>query len=258
MNFIEKFLLYLSRAPQDTDYSLEKNEWSLDTALSLLESEYPNFSALVSGKRVADFGCGMGYQSIALVKKYNCSVVGIESNTKILEKAMNLAQTFNIPKGRLAFVPKVSIKNLKTMDLVISQNSFEHFCDPLSTLEEMKQLLAGSGKLLITFGPPWFSPYGSHMHFFCKVPWINILFSEQIVMNVRSRFRNDGAIKYEQVESGLNKMSIKKFERVIDSSGMKIECKRYTCIKKLNLFSKIPFLRELFINHVSAILAMDP
>lgn len=39
--------------------------------------------------------------------------------------------------------------------------------------------------LLITFGCPWLSPYGSHMHFFTKMPWINVFFSETTVMRVR-------------------------------------------------------------------------
>lgn len=74
-------------------------------------------------------------------------------------------------------------------------------------------------------------------------------------MKVRSRFRSDGATKYEDVESGLNKMTIAKFERIIMSSNLKIEFKSYKCIKGINVLSKVPFLREYFINHVSVILS---
>ena len=73
-------------------------------------------------------------------------------------------------------------------------------------------------------------------------------------MKVRSLYRNDGAKRYEDVESGLNKMSVSKFERLIKTSSLEVVYKRYECVKKMNFLSKIPILRELFINHVSVIL----
>jgi SAM-dependent methyltransferase len=140
-------------------------------------------------------------------------------------------------------------------DVVISQDSFEHFPEPDAVLHEMSLLLNRSGVLLITFGPPWFAPYGSHMHFFCKVPWINLLFSEEVVMRARSRFKSDGASTYEEVESGLNKMTIRKFESIVSSCNLKVTYRKYECVKGLNWLSRIPLARELFINHVSVVLS---
>ena len=263
MNFQEHILLSLSRDPASDDYGSCKSEVTADNYLSLLENSYSNFGELILGKRVVDFGCGMGYQSIELVQKYNCSVIGIDSNQKTLRKAIEHAKTYNIPKPKLSFADRISESMLNNFDIVISQNSFEHFGNPSMILDEMQSLLDKSGKLLITFGPPWLAPYGSHMRFFCKAPWINVIFSEKAVMKVRSRFKNDGATKYKDVESGLNKMTIAKFERIIISSKLKIEFKKYKYITGINLLSKIPFLRELkfpflrefFINHVRVILS---
>lgn len=255
MNFQEYILLSLSIEPERGDYTSASNEWEISTSLSLLENNYSNFSDLVSGKRIVDFGCGTGFQCIGLVQKYNCSVVGVESNQNTIEKAIKHAESYNTPQSKLSFVNKISESMLNSFDIVISQNSFEHFSNPSAILDEMQKLIGESGKVLITFGPPWLSPYGSHMHFFCKVPWVNIIFSEKTVMNVRGRFRNDGATKYEDVESGLNKMTISKFEHIIKSSNLEIEYKNYNCIKGINCLSRIPFLREYFINHVSVILS---
>jgi hypothetical protein len=116
----------------------------------------------------------------------------------------------------------------------------------------MKELINSSGKLIITFGPRWLAPYGSYMQFFCKIPRINIFFPESIVMGVRSLFRNDGSITYE--ESGLNKMSVHKFEKILSQCGFKIEYKKYSCVKGINFLSNIPFLRELFINRIDVML----
>mgnify|MGYP001602978728 CR=1 FL=1 len=255
MNIQERILLGLSKASTIADEDLGDSESTRNNALSLLENEYPNLGQLVSGKRVIDFGCGTGYQSIKLSQKYNCSVVGVESNQRTLGKAIEHAKSYKIPQSTLSFMDKISDSMLNNFDIVISQNSFEHFRDPLMAINEMQSLLNESGKLLITFGPPWLAPYGSHMHFFCKVPWVNVFFSQETVMKVRRRFRSDGATKYEDVESGLNKMTVGKFERIIMSSNLKIEFKRYKCIKGINMLSNVPFLREYFINHVSVILS---
>lgn len=216
---------------------------------------YPNFSNLVSGKYVVDFGCGFGYQSIALVKKYCCSVFGIDSNRKTLRKAIDNAKKYNISSQKLSFIERISPNMLNSFDVVISQNSFEHFGNPELVLNEMINLLNDSGIVLITFGPPWFAPYGSHMHFFCKIPWINILFSESTVMKVRNYFRNDGAKCYEECESGLNKMTIARFESIVSLCDLKIKYKKYECVKGMNWLSKLPLLKELFINHVTVILS---
>jgi hypothetical protein len=73
-------------------------------------------------------------------------------------------------------------------------------------------------------------------------------------MNARSHFRNDGANKYEEVESGLNKMTIRRFESTVHSRNLKIRYQKYDCIKGMNWLSKLPLVRELLINHVTVIL----
>ncbi len=44
-------------------------------AISLLIREYPQLVQWVSGKRVADFGCGFGAQAIGLARLFGASVV---------------------------------------------------------------------------------------------------------------------------------------------------------------------------------------
>lgn len=254
MTISERVLRALCRSPSGEDYHLKDSTITVDNALDLLHSKFHNLSTLVSGKRVVDFGCGAGYQSIALAKKLDCSVIGIETNKKTLEKAIINAKNYNIPLQRLSFVESISSSMLNSFDVVISQNAFEHFKNPEQILNEMNGLLNDSGIVILTFGPPWFAPYGSHMQFFCKVPWINLIFSEKTVMNVRSTFRSDGATRYEDVESGLNRMTVARFENIVSSNNLKLKTKKYECIKGLNWLSGLPILRELFVNHITAVL----
>jgi ubiquinone/menaquinone biosynthesis C-methylase UbiE len=257
MSILEHFLLSVSRSREVGDYHQTDDEISIDNALNFLTELFPNFNRLVSGKRVVDFGCGVGYQSIALFKQCGCSVVGVDSNPNTLRKAIENANNQNISSKELSFVESISVDMLNSFDVVISQNSFEHFTDPAKILVEMVSLLKKEGIILLAFGPPWLAPYGSHMHFFCKMPWLNVLFPEEVVMNVRSHFRSDGAKRYEDVESGLNRMTIAKFEYIVTSCKMKISYKNYGCIKGINWLARVPLLREFFINYVTAILSKD-
>lgn len=252
MRLGERVLLALSKKPGTSDYKAAEAEVNPDLALNLLHRAYPNFSELVSGKRVVDFGCGIGNQSIALARRYGCTVVGIDSNPQTLQKAIQSASDAGLPPEQVSFVDGISDDMLGSFDVVISQNSFEHFDEPERVVGEMRSLLKNSGSLLVTFGPPWYAPYGSHMHFFCRLPWVNLLFCEKTVMAVRAHFRSDGARRYEEVESGLNKMTLRRFESIVRQCQLKMDFGRYDCVKGVNWLAKLPLFRELFVVQVSA------
>ena len=120
----------------------------------------------------------------------------------------------------------------------------------------MASALAPGGRILIVFGPPWFAPYGSHMQFFTPLPWVNLLFGERTVMRVRSRYKKDGARRYEEVEGGLNRMSLSKLEGILDRSGLVVVWSHYRAVKGIRWLVRIPILRELFTSQVALELAM--
>jgi SAM-dependent methyltransferase len=245
VSIAERILFALSRNPSSEGQQIEAA--SSGNPLALLEREYPDLRELVAGKHVLDFGCGEGRQAAALAAKYRSHVVGFDTNVKTLQIAMQRKS------DRVDFTTRLDPG--RRFDVVVSQDAMEHFTNPAAAIEAMTNALAPGGKILMTFGPPWYAPYGSHMYFFCRLPWINLLFPERAVMNVRAHYRSDGARRYEEVESGLNRMTLRKFERIIEKSGLKVERLRYHCIKGLDFLSEIPLVRELTCNHVTAILA---
>ena len=257
MDIRETLLLSVCRSTDSNDFAPDTGGLPDELPLALLEREYRDFTTIVRGKRIVDFGSGLGLQSLALAQDHGCTVVGIDSNDAIRAEAEAKARAAGLAPGQLSFVAAATPEMAGGFDVVISQNSFEHFGDPASVLALMRDLIHDSGCLLVSFGPPWYAPYGSHMHFFCKLPWINVLFPEKVVMNVRNRFRDDGATRYEEVESGLNRMSVGKFERIIRASGLRIDYQNYRCVKGVNLLGRIPIVRELFINHISVILSPE-
>lgn len=217
--------------------------------LSTLLSSYPDLPNLVRGKRVLDFGCGRGDQAAAIAHRFSATATGLDTNQRSLAGAAakyGAAVEFidAIPTGR-------------TWDIVISLNAMEHYNDPISALESMREAVTVGGLILISFGPPWWAPYGSHMQFFCRIPWLQLWFSERTIMAVRSEYRSDGAQRFEDVESGLNRMSLAKFERIISESRLSLIRLNYTGVKGMHWIARIPVIRELGTVHVTSVLRRD-
>lgn len=254
MTVAEWVLRALSRDPAAGDYAEATQVWTLENALTRLRWAFPTFDALIEGRHVLDFGCGQGWQALGMAKAGAASVLGVDINPATLETARALAAAHPDTAGRLAFAADIPPERLGTFDIVLSKDSTEHFAAPAAVLEYMRRALHPGGRLLITFGPPWYAPYGSHMHFFTRVPWVNLWFSEATVMRVRSRYRQDGARHYAEVESGLNRMSVGRFERLIAGAGLRIESRTYYCVRGLNGLGLLPIVRELFITNVSCVL----
>lgn len=255
MSLSEQLLLALSHPPErvPTPHAGEDDAWTPENALSLLRRTIPANHLVFAGQRVLDFGCGTGQQTLALAREGATHVCGVDINAALLETARTLAA--QAPEGdRVSFVLGAESLPDGSFDMILSQNSMEHFPDPVGVLRTMRRLLRPGGRVLITFGPPWFAPYGSHMHFFTRVPWVQLLFPERTVMRVRSRFRDDGATRYEDVVGGLNRMSVGKFERLVASCGLRPLYRRYECVKGLDALGHVPVVRELFVNHITCVL----
>lgn len=256
MGIGEKLLLLMSRSPETSDYPIGQGARTVDNALNLLEKIFPGFDNIIRGKKIIDFGCGSGHHAVALAERGAEFVLGLETNLNVLEKARQLAKAHGV-EDRVLFTSSLRGQGKKGFDVVLSINSMEHFDRPEAVMDEMKALLRENGRILIKFEPPWFAPYGSHTYYFTKVPWINILFREKTVMAVRSRYRSDGAAQYKDIEGGLNKMTVARFERIAVNCGMRMVFREYHSVMGLNILGKLPLIRELFINRISCIFSLE-
>lgn len=246
----ERLLLLLSRPASAPDFPLVGDDWAPGQGLLPLERGFPDVARLVSGADVLDFGCGTGRQVAAIAQAGARRVIGVDTNERILEVARSVVAQEGVAE-RVELLPSLGVEHTDCFDVVFSLNSMEHFPAPEAALAEMRRCLKPGGVLCLKFGPPWYAPYGSHMHFFTRVPWVNLLFSEATIMRVRSRFRSDGAQRFEDVEGGLNRMTVAKFERIVAESGMSVEYRRDRCVRGLEMCGRLPVLRELFVNEIS-------
>ena len=243
----ERVLYAFSKNPRDVfasgGYARPTTQWTVGNALKELVTEFPTFTSMIRGRRVVDYGCGDGFQSIGMAKAGAAFVLGVDIERARLDHGRRMAR--NVPNVRFADRPQGEF------DVAVSLNSFEHFPRPEENLAELADAIAPGGKILITFGSPWLSPYGSHMNFFTPFPWVNVVFTERTVFKVRQLYRDDSSRGYLPT---INKMTIRRFEQIIAASGLEVISLEYKAVKNLPVLSHIPGVREFFINRVNCIL----
>ena len=249
---LAKLLLCFCRKPGTTDYPMQGVHFEQGKELEGLELVFPGFRKRLAGKTVLDFGCGLGYQSVAFCEAGARRVIGIDINQQSLDAAAQRASSMGL-NDRITFVDRLP-EDLKC-DAIVSQNSFEHFIDAETVLASMRSALGPDGEIFITFAPPWYAPWGAHMAFFCRLPWVHVIFPEQTVIEARSRFRSDNATSYRDLY--LAQMSIRKFTRIVKRSGLRCSSLRLDCSLGMNWLRFTP-LRELFVNRVSCVLTPGP
>ncbi|MCU1297216.1 MAG: hypothetical protein JWO91_1494 [Acidobacteriaceae bacterium] len=169
----------------------------------------------IRGRTLIDFGCGAGAEAIELAHRGARQVYGID----ILERWLAIArqQAANAGCQNVTFSHKPS----EPADIIISLDAFEHFADPAGILNTMAGMLQPDGCVLASFGPTWYHPLGGHL--FSVFPWSHLIFTEKALCRWRSHIRNDGARRFNEVEGGLNQMSIGRFERLVRNSPFQIE-----------------------------------
>ena len=257
MGAISELILYkLSRDPSAGDYLNERYEQKhkdVTAYISALQETFPNIQTMIADKYVLDVGCAEGIETLALSMMGANMAHGIDirieddKNQVIKEQNKDCRMEFSIMDAQ-----NTSFQDGE-FDAVVTCGSFEHFNDPYLILKECKRILKDDGLIFLT-SSVWAHPWGSHMNFFTKVPWVQHIFSETTIMNVRRKYRDDGANKFNEVEGGLNKVGIRSFNNMVKDLNLKIEFIKLNPVKGLTSLTKIPYVNELFTNLIIAVL----
>lgn len=140
--------------------------------------------ARLEGCVVLDLACGTGVKttSYAAASPEARLVVGVDVDAAALQRG----RSFSCQRGgtRVAFLradaAALPFKD-QSIDLVVSENAFEHVPDPGTTLREVGRVLKRRGVLSLRFFPMYYSPYGSHLWDFLSVPWAHVWASGKAV-----------------------------------------------------------------------------
>ena len=184
----------------------------------------------LANKTVVDFGCEDGIEAVDMAKHGVGRVIGIDIREGPLEKARKLAAEAGL-EDRCSFTTHLNEK----VDVVVSFDAFEHFSDPLSMLGVMRGLLKDDGYILCCFGPTWYHPLGGHG--FSIFPWAHLIFTESVCMRWYRERSGLSAYHFHEVAGGLNKLTIRQFEKLVAQSDFKVDTFEAVAIRKLKFLA---------------------
>jgi SAM-dependent methyltransferase len=244
----ERLLLAMCRPVEAPSLSVATVSYTLDNALEYATRMIPRFLERIQGKTVLDYGCGPGWQAVAMRRAGARDVHGVDINDEWLSHGRDLA-------AGLDGVTFDKTTGTEKYDIVLSLGAMEHFREPGKELARMCSLTRE--ELLISFAEPWYSPYGTHLNGTTKLPWLNLWFSERTLLNVRNLYPDgsDGARRFEDIRGGLNKMTVRRFEKLLDAApGMRVEHLILHSVKRVPFVTGVPVLRELMTGALTCIL----
>lgn len=186
----------------------------------------PKIWDALKDKSVIDFGCGSGADAVEVARRGAKSVVGLDIRESLLSEAREKAQHAGVAES-CSFVTETKEK----ADVILSVDTFEHFHEPAAVLKAMRKLVNDEGCVIAVFGPPWYHPLGGHL--FSVFPWAHLIFTERALIRWRSDFKTDGATHFNEVEGGLNQMTIRRFRKLVAESGFRLAEFETVPIRKL-------------------------
>ena len=229
----------------------------------------------IVGKRVLEIGCGQGAVSYFHHRNFAPFVVGIDLNREAMAAGIELAVD---PDGGGPRFAEADAHHMPfadgSFDLVIADNTFEHFAEPERVMAEAFRMLAPGGVLYVPAFSSIRSKYGAHMKTHVKVPWCNLLFSQRVVVQVLADLAKDNpkiAEDYPAVladplpkmirgvrrHGDLNDITYHEFRRMAARAGFRVE--RFT-IRHSGLIGRIvtrlrlPVLCDVFSYQAEALL----
>ena len=256
-----KVLLAFARDPAEPEIGATVS-YTIDNCLDYARKTIPSFDEQVRNRTVLDYGCGPGFQAVAMVSRCGAKrAFGLDVVTDWFANGRKLAEE-NHCADRVSFGDRIPAELDGKFDAVLSLSAFEHYSDPARELRTMRDQLLPGGVILLSFAEPWWSHSGSHIGNYTRipftnaaVPWVNLFFSDQALLDLRARFRPDHPTRLCDISGGLNKMTVRRFEQLVAAMPeMRVEYLRLHSVKRVPLVTRVPVLRELMTGALTCIL----
>ncbi len=235
-DFLEKSLEYAERN------FLDENARHLHTDKKLLRARFN-----LTGKRVLDFGCGMGGMTLWYAKNWDCLVDGVDLDPAHVRVAEYLKDKHHLPNARF-FCQNVLEKPLTGQyDFIVLNDVAEHI--PLPELKQillqLKERLAPEGVIFLSF-PPWRSPYASHVVRAVGIPWCQFLPEKLLFRLIRKNNRQlTGSHESDLLSAyqGLNRLTYDSLSSLARTAGLRLLWRKSHC-----LLNRFRWLREWNFN----------
>ena len=239
------------------------SEWEYGIGRSLLE-EYSRWFGALEGKRVLDIGCGFGGKSVAYAEN-GAAVTGVDLDpvhaAGALVYARKRGSPIDVVTGDAADLPFRE----GAFDLVIANDSMEHFSKPAPALEEFARVTKSGGSVFLFF-TPWGSPLASHLYDYIHTPWCHLIYSDEMLeqlldLSLTRRGEKDpqgeAARMMNDYRSSNNRIDVSGYRRILEGVGSletvfeELKPPRFGFLGPL---TSIPHIGELFTGTVTAVL----
>lgn len=203
----------------------------------------------LTGKRILDFGCGMGGMSLWYATNWDCTVYALDIDRHHITISNHIKEKHRInnvtfDKRNILDDP---LREDERFDYIFLNDVAEHIAYPIlqEIFIQLEKGLAPGGKIFVTY-PPWKSPYASHVTHAVKIPWCQYL-PEGMLMGLIEK--NNMPIVGEeesdlvQAYKGLNHLTHKKLMEVVEKAQLKPIFRKSHCI-----LNRLPGLGNTNIN----------
>jgi len=246
-------------------------EWQFEKGADTIKFyvKHATTNEMFKDKIVLDIGCGAGGKTVYYASLGVAKIYGLE----ILEKYRKDAEQFATEKGymhKFEFVcgdAAATTFEDNMFDTIIMNDAIEHVDNPAETIAECYRILKPGGRLYLNF-PPYYHPTGAHLSDAIGMPWVHCFFNEDTMIKVykdlvrdlpdgaeRIEFRISTNEKGREYFSYINKMTIKRFKKIMKKSEFKVyDYSEYPLRRIFTLFAKLPFFKEFFVKMAVAIL----
>jgi SAM-dependent methyltransferase len=232
-------------AEEQTTHEVAKADGSMGRYLAQLPT---------SDVDVLDFGCGWGGETLWLAPHVR-SIVGVDVERSSIQQARRALQRTAITNCTFVTTRKNGQIPLPDahVDAVFSTDTFEHVMDLDLAFSEIARVLKPGGVLITRFGPLFYSPYGYHMQWACRVPYAHLLFGLDPILALR---RERTGHVYEPPDwqtTGLNCYRFLDFKRAALGAGLELTRFEPVPVLGLKALTRVPLLRDLFIFGVDCV-----
>ena len=198
------------------------------------------------GKKVLDFGCGMGGMTLWYATHWPCEVHGVDIDRHHIAIAQQLQAKHQVQNVRFEQRNILADPLTGLYDLIFMNDVAEHIPYPVLTdiLAQFTKLLAPGGKVFLTF-PPWAGPFSSHLYHRIRIPWSQFL-PKRILLPMIERVNHPlVGVDESDLKSawfGLNRLTYRKLDKVRQATGLQLEKRRSHCLlNRWPLLRSIPF-----------------
>jgi len=188
----------------------------------------------LSGKRIIDFGCGMGGMTLWYAKKWDCEIYGVDIDQHHIEVANFLKNKHQIQNVYFEKRNIVEHPLEGKFDYIFLNDVVEHIREDylVNIFQQLAKALSTKGKIFISY-PPWKSPYASHLNHVIKIPWCQFLPSpvlNNLIEKNNHPIVGDLESDLKEAYAGLNRMTHKKLMGIMAQTNLKQVYRKSHCI----------------------------